>query len=48
MDKLRVLIVDDDAALLQALPQAIALRMQNVQVDTSDSALEALHEVQKK
>ncbi|MGH2479430.1 MAG: hybrid sensor histidine kinase/response regulator [Ktedonobacteraceae bacterium] len=47
MDNLRVLIVDDDTALLQALPQAIALRMQQVQVDTSDSALGALRLVQK-
>lgn len=42
MDNLRVLIVDDDTALLQALPQAIALRMQGVQIDTSDSAQGAL------
>ncbi len=47
MDKLRVLIVDDDTALLQALPQAIALRMQEVQVDTSDSAPDALQLVQQ-
>src|SRR5436190_3711632 len=37
-----ILIVDDDAALLQALPQALYLRMSNVRVDTCDSALEAL------
>jgi two-component system sensor histidine kinase/response regulator len=42
-----VLIVDDDAALLQALPQALALRLKNVRVDTSDSALEALQRLQK-
>ena len=47
MDNLRVLIVDDDTALLQALPQAIALRMQQVQVDTSDSAPDALQMVQQ-
>ncbi|HVU70345.1 MAG TPA: hybrid sensor histidine kinase/response regulator, partial [Ktedonobacteraceae bacterium] len=46
MDKQRVLIVDDDLALLQALPQAIALRMKNMQVDTSDSAQNALQQVQ--
>jgi two-component system sensor histidine kinase/response regulator len=37
-----ILIVDDDTALLQALPQAIFLRMQDVKVETCDSALEAL------
>lgn len=42
MAKSRVLIVDDDAALLQALPQAIALRLPEVAVDTAKSALEAL------
>ncbi|HEX7733498.1 MAG TPA: hybrid sensor histidine kinase/response regulator [Ktedonobacteraceae bacterium] len=47
MTKLRVLIVDDDLALLQALPQAIGLRMNDVQVDTADSALEALQRVQE-
>jgi len=41
-----ILIVDDDAALLQALPQALYLRMPDVQVDTCDSALEALKKVQ--
>ncbi len=42
MDEARILIVDDDPALLQALPQAITLRMQRVIVDTSDSATGAL------
>lgn len=37
-----ILIVDDDTALLQALPQALALRMTAIEVDTSDSALGAL------
>ncbi|HWS82692.1 MAG TPA: hybrid sensor histidine kinase/response regulator [Ktedonobacteraceae bacterium] len=37
-----ILIVDDDTALLQALPQALFLRMPNVNVDTSDSAAGAL------
>lgn len=47
MEQPRVLIVDDDMALLQALPQALALRMRNLQVDTSDSALGALQQVQE-
>lgn len=41
-EEAKVLIVDDDTALLQALPQALYLRMGHVQVDTSDSALGAL------
>src|SRR5881396_4277237 len=42
MNQPRVLIVDDDAALLQALPEAIRLRMKEVTVDTADSAAAAL------
>jgi two-component system sensor histidine kinase/response regulator len=41
-----VLIVDDDPALLQALPQAVALRLKGVGVDTADSgpmAFECIH-----
>ena len=37
-----ILIVDDDTALLQALPQTLSLRMVEVRVDTSDSATGAL------
>src|ERR1700692_1480339 len=37
-----VLIVDDDTALLAALPQALSLRLTAVEVDTSDWALHAL------
>lgn len=40
-----VLIVDDDPALLQALPQALRLRLDGVQVVTADSALAALEEM---
>lgn len=46
MEPLRVLIVDDDQALLQALPQVLALRMSQLQVDTADSAQVALQQVQ--
>lgn len=42
-----VLIVDDDAALLEALPQALMLRLTAVKVDTSDSALNALDLIQE-
>jgi signal transduction histidine kinase/FixJ family two-component response regulator len=40
-----VLIVDDDAALLQALPAALSLRLPEVQVDTSDEAEAALEQI---
>jgi signal transduction histidine kinase len=43
----RILIVDDDAVLLQALPQALSLRIPGVQVVTSDSTLEALERIQQ-
>jgi len=38
----RILIVDDDPALLQALPQTVSLRLPAAQVDTSNSAQRAL------
>ncbi len=43
-----VLIVDDDTALLQALPLALALRLPGIQVETSDSAIEALSRIQQR
>lgn len=42
MTELRVLIVDDDLALLEALPEALRLRMGGVIVETADSAAVAL------
>src|SRR5579864_4288446 len=42
-----ILIVDDDTALLQALPQTVSLRMVEVRVDTSDSAPGALELIQE-
>lgn len=47
MELPRVLIVDDDNALLHALPQTLALRMSHVQVDTAASAQEALQQMQE-
>src|SRR2546423_435617 len=41
----RVLIVDDDPALLQALPETLRLRMSGVTVDTADSAVAALERI---
>jgi PAS domain S-box-containing protein len=42
----RILIVDDDPALLDALPAALWLRMDDLQVDTCDSALAALDKIE--
>jgi len=42
---LSVLIVDDDPALLQALPQALRLRMGGVTVETAESAAAALERI---
>lgn len=41
----RVLIVGDDLALLQALPEALRLRMGEVSVDTADSEAAALDRI---
>ncbi|GCE12830.1 hybrid sensor histidine kinase/response regulator [Tengunoibacter tsumagoiensis] len=41
-----ILIVDDDEALLQALPQVVYLRMPRVQVTTVSSAVQALEALQ--
>ena len=40
-----VLIVDDDLALLEALPEALRLRMGGVAVDTADSGAAALDRI---
>ena len=41
----RVLLVDDDAALLEALPKALKLRMNGVEIDTCDTAPLALERI---
>jgi signal transduction histidine kinase len=41
----RVLIVDDDPALLEALPDALRLRMNGVEIDTCESASDALEHI---
>jgi PAS domain S-box-containing protein len=43
----RILIVDDDPALLDALPAALWLRMADLEVDTCDSALAALDKIEE-
>src|SRR6266513_5948280 len=45
MDKAHILIVDDDTALLEALPQALYLRLDGVKVDTCDSAQSAIGQI---
>lgn len=45
MGPTHLLIVDDDPALLQALPEALHLRMDGLTIDTSDSALSALERI---
>ena len=45
MSSLSVLIVDDDLALLEALPEALRLRMGGVTVETADSAAAALDRI---
>ena len=43
----QILLVDDDVTLLQALPQALYLRIDGVGMDTCDSAPEALNKIQE-
>lgn len=45
MMPLSLLIVDDDVALLEALPEALRLRMGGVTVETADSAAAALDRI---
>lgn len=47
MDSPRILLVDDDTALLHAFPHMVALRIHGVTVDTSDTALQALEQVRE-
>src|SRR5579872_7413270 len=47
MNAPHILLVDDDATLLQALPHMMALRIHGVQVDTSDTALGAIERIQE-
>ncbi len=47
METAQILLVDDDPALLQALPLTVSLRMSNVQVHTAASASQALQLLQQ-
>jgi len=42
----RILIVDDDHALLEALPEAVRLRIAEIVVDTCDSAVAAVKRIE--
>jgi PAS domain S-box-containing protein len=44
-DRPRILLVDDDEALLEALPEALHLRIAGIEVDTADSGLKALERI---
>ncbi len=44
-DRARILLVDDDEALLEALPEALQLRMAGIEVDTADSGMRALDRI---
>ena len=43
----RILLVDDDVTLLEALPQAILLSMERVQIDTSVTGADALERIKE-
>jgi two-component system, OmpR family, phosphate regulon sensor histidine kinase PhoR len=45
VNKARILIVDDDEALLDALPEALRLRMDGIEIDTSPTAFSALERI---
>ena len=45
MSATRILIVDDDRALLEALPRALKLRLNGIQIDTADTAGTALERI---
>ena len=47
MDTTQILLVDDDLALLHALPHTISLRMSGVEVEIADSAEDALKLIQE-
>jgi signal transduction histidine kinase len=42
-----ILIVDDDMALLEALPRALKLRLNGIRIETSDNAAEALERIRE-
>ena len=47
MNEARILLVDDDVALLEALPQAILLRMNGISIDTAETAADAVERIRE-
>ena len=47
MNEARILIVDDDEALLEALPEALRLRMAGIEIDTAQTAAAAIEQIAK-
>ena len=47
MTDARILLVDDDVALLEALPQAILLGMERIRIDTSNAGADALERMKE-
>jgi PAS domain S-box-containing protein len=47
VNNVRILIVDDDHSLLEALPEAIHLRMDGLEIDTCDTAMAALERLRE-
>ena len=47
MNDARILIVDDDPALLEALPRALQLRLEGIGIDTSETAADALERIRE-
>jgi two-component system, OmpR family, phosphate regulon sensor histidine kinase PhoR len=47
IDGPRILLVDDDPALLEALPEALRLRLDGIQIDTSETASDALEHLRE-
>jgi two-component system phosphate regulon sensor histidine kinase PhoR len=47
VSEIRILIVDDDHSLLEALPEAIRLRMNGLEIDTCDTATAALERLRE-
>jgi PAS domain S-box-containing protein len=47
MTNAMILIVDDDPALLQALPEAVSLRVPELTIETADSAAAALERIRQ-
>ena len=43
----RILLVDDDRALLDALPEALRLRMNGIEIDTSETGADALARIRE-